>query len=92
MFAKSDRISAVAKDPGFVRLLIKEKLPSTDAICQSAVVALLFLLKRHLTLTVPDLHHLIAGSLGHTELGDSLKILRGLSEGRPGMTFGGSRS
>jgi hypothetical protein len=80
MCAKSDGIYPPPDRRGKATRL-RKSLPAPDEICQSAVVALLFLFKSFLPMSVPDMYYLMASSLGHTD-SEYSQLLPGIPEGK----------
>jgi hypothetical protein len=83
MFAKSDHMSPRPLEN--ISLFLRERrmeLPSPEAVCRSAVVALLFLLRSLLPLTAPNLYYLMAESLGHKDFSNRSQLLCGIPEGK----------
>ncbi len=92
IFARSDRIHPESDALKKVGKVFHRELPSTEAVCRSAVVALLFLLRGYLHLTAPDLYYLMLESLGHQDAHTGAQLLCDLSEGRSGTVPDKSRS
>lgn len=80
MFAKLEGIETQMEGSN-VRRILRRDLPPSEAICRSAVIALLFLLKSHLSLEFSDVYHLMVETIGHTELRDRPQLLCELSQG-----------
>ncbi|KAE8444065.1 hypothetical protein EG329_000933 [Mollisiaceae sp. DMI_Dod_QoI] len=79
IFAKSDSLFPQVKSLNFKRFMSQD-FPPSEEICRSAVVALVLLLKSHLSLSIPDLYYLMAESLGHPESYHRPQLLSTLSE------------